>query len=425
MIEEEAFLGSVLLDNRSLYNVNSALETLDFSVKSYGEIYEKMRELASKNKPIDVAVLASCGFSSELLSRLTSASSIPAHIDSYAQIIKEGSRKRALKSIGSELLHMSESKALTADECVYEAERRILSIRAKEVDGHTRSVGDLSDELYEMIEERRQSGENFFGHRTGLTALDELTGGMQDGEVFVVAGRPSMGKSSVATQILLNRAAANAPCLFFSLEMSHHMCGLRMLSQISGIPMSLIKTGRLLGNSVERFAEARRKMKGLPIWIDDTGSITVPKIISTCRRIQSEAGGLSMVVVDYLQLCGGTTRDGRERDVAEASSGLKALAKEFNLPVVVLSQLNRSCEARPDKRPMLSDLRESGAIEQDADCVIMVYRHAAYDSSANPGEVELIVRKNRNGPLGTVTVQWDPSSMGVRDFNETSRGGAA
>lgn len=416
MLEEEAVLGSILLDNNCIHTITPILQPLDFSVRSYQEVYSTMLDLVGKNKPIDTTVLASSGFDLPMLVDLTEAVATSANAEHYAGLVKERSQKRQLKGIATELQAMAEHKGLTAEECVLEAERRILSIRQRETQGRTRSIGELSEELYEIVQARIDSGEGFFGHKTGFTALDELTGGMQDGETLVVAGRPSMGKSSVATQIILNRAKEGSHCLFFSLEMSHHMCGLRMLAQLSGLAMSNIKTGRLLGNSVDVLKANKQNIKEMPIWIDDTGAITVPKIRSVCRRVKNESGRLDLVVVDYLQLCGGTTKDGRERDVAEASAGLKAIAKEFEIPVIILSQLNRSCEARDDKRPRLSDLRESGAIEQDADGVIMVYRHAAYYQEANPSEIELIVRKNRNGPLGTATVHWDPESMGVRDF---------
>ena len=419
MIEEQAVLGSILIDNNCVHNITPILQPHDFQVRTHSEIYSAMLDLVDNNKPIDSTVLATQGFELTTLLDLSEAVATSANAEHYAQIVKERSQKRQLKGIAVELQDMAEGKVMSAEECVLEAERRILSIRQNETQGRTRSLAELTEEVGKIVEARIESGGGFFGHRTGLTALDEITGGMQNGETLVIAGRPSMGKSSVATQVLLNRAQEGAHCLFFSLEMSHHMCSMRMMAQLSGLSMSHIKTGRLLGDNVQRFHKAQEDMKDLKIWIDDTGAITVPKIRAVCRRIKSESGKLDLVVVDYLQLCGGTTRDGRERDVAEASAGLKAIAKEFEIPVVILSQLNRSCEARDDKRPRLSDLRESGAIEQDADCVIMVYRHAAYYQEANPGEVELIVRKNRNGALAAAHVEWDPQSMGVRNFTGT------
>lgn len=416
MIEEQAVLGSILIDNNCIHNITPILQPHDFLTRTYGEIYSTMLDLTEQNKPIDSTMLVTRGFELPTLLDLTDSVATSANAEHYAQVVKEKSQKRQLKGIATELQGLTEHGGMSAEECVMEAERRILSIRQHDTGGGAQSIGEIARELEEIVKARIESGEGFFGHSTGFAALDELTGGMQNGETFVVAGRPSMGKSSVATQILLNRANDGGHCLFFSLEMSKHMVGLRMIAQMSGLPMSRIKAGRLIGGSVENFHATCFQFQKMQIRVDDTGAITVPQIRAKCRRMKAETGKLDLVVVDYLQLCGGTTRDGRERDVAEASAGLKAIAKEFSIPVIILSQLNRSCEARDDKRPRLADLRESGAIEQDADAVIMVYRHAAYYQEANPGEIELIIRKNRNGPLGTATVEWCPESMGVRDF---------
>jgi len=407
---EKAVLSCVLLDNESLHSVSHNLSPEDFSVISYKNMFSHMLSLAAESKPIDVTTLTAKGSEASSIIALHDHVATAANINHYAGIVRDASQKRQLLEVAEDIKDLVDSDQ-SAYDCVLETERNILAIRSTEVQGRTRSISDLGNELFDLVKERMEDGSGFFGHRTGLKDLDRHLGGMQDGETLVLAGRPSMGKSSVATQILLNRAKEGASCLFFSLEMSHHMCGMRMMSQLSGLPMSRIKAGKVNMDKLEKAREGLRDMK---IWIDDTGAIKVPQIRATCRRIAAE-GALDLVVVDYLQLCGGTTRDGRERDVAEASAGLKAIAKEFSIPVIILSQLNRSCEARDDKRPRLSDLRESGAIEQDADGVVMVYRHGAYYDEADKSEIELIIRKNRNGPLGTAFVSWDPECMSVRD----------
>lgn len=412
---EQAVLNSLLLDNDSLYKISGFLTPEDFSTITYGKMFARAKELIPESKPFDVATLSSEGF---LLSEIIDLHDIvptAANVEHYASLVKDYSRRRSLLSVASHIESLVESGA-SADDCVREAEREILSIRNSVGEqGRARSVKDLSTELMEVIKKRMEEGGGFFGHRTGLQELDSLLGGMQDGETLILAGRPSMGKSSVATQIILNRAMEGGRCLFHSLEMSHSMCVMRMLAQLSSLSMSRIKNGNVRGDNFERLSSAKQLLSSFPIWIDDTGAISVPNIRATARRIAAEAGGLDLLVVDYLQLCGGNGRDGRERDVAEASAGLKAIAKEFSMPVIVLSQLNRSCEMRDDKRPRLSDLRESGAIEQDADGVVMVYRPGAYSHDVPEGDIELIVRKNRNGPLGTAYAKWDPESMGVRN----------
>jgi len=409
---EEAVLGSILLENPTLFSVCSLLDPEDFSVTTYANIYRAMVKLGNASKPIDATTLVTEGFDVSTVMDLMETVATAANIEHYADIVKDGSQKRKLSAASAQIQHLAVSDAPAA-ECVAEAEKRILAIRHTETMGDTYELGAVGKEVYELVEQRMAEGGNFFGHRTGFTELDDALGGMQNGETLVLAGRPSMGKSSVAAQILLNRAKEGASCAFFSLEMSRQMCTMRMMSQLSGVPMSKIKSGRLTPKGLERIRKTKDDMQDYKIFVGDKGDISVPEIRSVCRRLKARAGHLDLVVVDYLQLCGGTGRDGRERDVAEASSGLKAIAKEFELPVIILSQLNRSCEARDDKRPRLSDLRESGAIEQDADSVVMVYRPFVYSPSSDEGEIELIIRKNRNGPLGTAAVSWHPESMSV------------
>lgn len=409
---EQAVLSSILLDNQSIYKI-PFLTPEDFTTPTHNQLYRTALNFIAQSKPVDVATLTAEGFPFRTIVELHDIVPTAANIEHYAKAVKDFSRRRALREVAAHITALVDD-GVDADECVREAEREILSIRNDSGEkGRARKVGELSNELMEVVRKRIEDGGGFFGKRTGLNELDSLLGGMQDGETLVLAGRPSSGKSSTATQIILNRAKEGDNCLFHSLEMSHSMCVMRMISQLSSISMNRIKGGNVRDVGLEKLRAANEELSSYPIWIDDTGAISIPNIRATARRIAAEAGKLDLLVVDYLQLCGGNGKDGRERDVAEASAGLKAIAKEFSMPVIILSQLNRSCEMRDDKRPRLSDLRESGAIEQDADAVVMVYRPAVYSTENDESELELIVRKNRNGPLGTAYAKWDPESMRV------------
>ena len=411
---ETAVLGSILLDNSVIHSVATILKPEDFSIHTNRSIYQSMLDLSEKQCAIDNVTLSGRGFDLPYLLQLQEEVASAVNVEHYAKAVRDQSRKRALVYAGERIRMLGESADVEADEALLDAEKLVLGLRSAEVETRVRDIKSLAAEVYEQALRTTPESE---GYKTGLTEFDNLTGGLQPGETCVVAGRPSMGKSSLATQILLNMALQSKTALMFSLEMSHAVCTQRLLSQYTGVSAQRIRLGasRLSDTELVRLRQGKEDLSKLAgVWIDDSSAATIPKMASVCRRIKAEAKALDLIVVDYLQLIASGNSGNREQDISQASRALKALSKEMECPVLILSQLNRSCEMRDDKRPRLSDLRESGAIEQDADCVVMVYRHHVYQESADPSEMELIIRKQRNGPLGVCHVEWDSECMRLK-----------
>jgi replicative DNA helicase len=418
---EQSVLGGLLIENRSWNRAGDLLLDSDFYRYEHRLIYAAIGDLVSQSRPADVITvfeqLQSLGKAQDVggLAYLNAlAQSVPsaANMRRYAEIVRERSILRKLIAASDEIA----SKAFNPQgqevaALVDEAQRNML--RVGELCGHarttSRSCADLVPELLDTVQQRHENGaQDVTGVRTGYHELDRMTAGLQKGDLIVLAARPSMGKTAFAVNIAEHVAVQEGlPVLVFSMEMGAAQLALRLVGSLGRIDQQNLRTGRLVDADWERLADAVERLTRAELHIDDTPALKAIELRARASRLAARFGGtLGLVVVDYLQLMsgGGSGRENRATELGEISRGLKALAKELQCPVIALSQLNRSVEARNDKRPTMSDLRESGAIEQDADVIAFIYRDEYYHprDSKEPGLAEVIVAKQRNGPVGTV-----------------------
>ncbi|WP_111642765.1 replicative DNA helicase [Marinimicrobium alkaliphilum] len=412
---EQAVLGGLMLDNKRFDAVREVVSEVDFYRGDHKAIFRMMSILVEQSAPLDVITLSEelhrhdelervggLGYLTELAANTPSAANILA----YARIVRERSTLRQLISVAQEIKKTSYSPAgLDADDLLQLAEKRMAEIaedRPKE--GGLLGVNDLLKEAVARIDELFRSGDDITGVTTGLADLDERTSGWQPGELIILAARPSMGKTALALNFVESALfSQKQPVLVFSMEMPSSALVMRMMSSVGRIDQGRIRNGKLTEEDWPKLSAAVSKIKDRPLFIDDTPGLTPQEVRARTRRIAREHGNPSLIMIDYLQLMqvAGST-EGRTQEISEISRSLKALAKEFSCPVVALSQLNRGVEQRPNKRPMNSDLRESGAIEQDADVILFIYRDDYYnEDSPDKGIAELILGKQRNGEIGT------------------------
>jgi replicative DNA helicase len=411
---EQSVLGGLLLSADSWDAVAEAVVDSDFYRPDHRLIFRQIATLAEAAEPVDVITvadkleargeLAGAGglpYLAELAQNTPSASNIRA----YAQVVSERASLRKLIEAAQEIAESGFSpEGRTSDELIDEAERRIMQVSEQgPKSGGPQDVNPLLQSALGRIEELFNSGGEITGLSTGFTDLDGMTSGLQPSDLVIVAGRPSMGKTSFAMNLVENAVIAQEkPILVFSMEMPADSLIIRMLSSIGRIDQTRIRNGKLEQEDWPKLSTAVNKLKDVPLFIDDTAALTPTEVRSRVRRINREHGELGMVMVDYLQLMQiAGSSEGRTAEISEISRSLKAIAKEFKCPVVALSQLNRSLEQRPNKRPVNSDLRESGAIEQDADVIMFIYRDEVYnEESPDKGVAEIIIGKQRNGPIG-------------------------
>jgi replicative DNA helicase len=411
---EQSVLGGLLLSADSWDAVAEAVVDSDFYRPDHRLIFRQIATLAEAAEPVDVITvadkleargeLAGAGglpYLAELAQNTPSASNIRA----YAQVVSERASLRKLIEAAQEIAESGFSpEGRTSDQLVDEAERRIMQVSEQgPKSGGPQDVNPLLQSALGRIEELFNSGGEITGLSTGFTDLDGMTSGLQPSDLVIVAGRPSMGKTSFAMNLVENAVIAQEkPILVFSMEMPADSLIIRMLSSIGRIDQTRIRNGKLEQEDWPKLSTAVNKLKDVPLFIDDTAALTPTEVRSRVRRINREHGELGMVMVDYLQLMQiAGSSEGRTAEISEISRSLKAIAKEFKCPVVALSQLNRSLEQRPNKRPVNSDLRESGAIEQDADVIMFIYRDEVYnEESPDKGVAEIIIGKQRNGPIG-------------------------
>ncbi len=415
MEAEQSVLGGLMQDMSNFDAVAENLAETDFFKSSHRNIYRAMVLLIDKDQPIDVITLseflsqtdeleASGGF--DYLTDLATNVPSSANVVAYARIVRERATLRQLIAAATEISRASYNPAgLASDDLLQLAERKVLQIaeeRPKE--GGFEDVNSLLKKTAAKIDELFNSDSDITGLSTGLTELDERTSGWQSGELIILAARPSMGKTALALNFV--EAALftqERPVLVFSLEMPADSLVMRMLSSVGRIDQGALRNGNLSDEDLPKLEAAFRKMKDKKLFIDDTAGLSPNEVRARTRRIAREHGNPAMIMVDYLQLMqiSGFT-EGRTQEISEISRSMKALAKEYECPVIALSQLNRGVEQRPNKRPMNSDLRESGAIEQDADVILFIYRDEYYNEESNDkGMAELIVGKQRNGEVGT------------------------
>jgi len=408
-----------MLDPEALERLEGALLAEHFYVEANARVFAAMIDLAGRGQPIDALTLKdylertdsleSCGGES-YLSELVSSVPTAANVKHYADIVRERAVLRELLAVcGKVSQDVYEAPDREVGEHLDLAEQHILAIAEKF--SHSRPTFSKMRELmlasYKELEARYADKRAITGVPSGFDDLDEITSGMQRGDLVIIAGRPSMGKTAFAMNLAQNAAIRSDhphTVAVFSLEMSTQQIALRMLASEARVDMKHLRTGRFSAEDWRKLAAASGALAEADIYVDDTPAISVLELRSKCRRLKHEAKSLDLIIIDYLQLMSGRAdAERREQEISEITRSLKGLAKELDVPVIALSQLNRSLEARADKRPMMSDLRESGAIEQDADVIMFIYRDEVYHKKPeNEGLAELIIAKQRNGPTGIV-----------------------
>ncbi len=412
---EQCVLGSVLMQQGALVKVLEILSPEDFYREAHKTIYATMVALFEKNEPQDPITVSShlkdrnkiaeVGGVAYLAS-LTNIVPVAANVAYYAKIIKQKAILRRLIQTSTEIASRAYEEQDDIDSLVEESERAIFEISRSKSSQHFKALGAIVPKAFEALEKRFNRKEAITGVATGYQVLDRMTAGLQPSDLVILAARPSMGKTALAMNIAQHAAIfEKVPVAVFSLEMSEEQLATRLLCSVSRVDAQRIRTGHLKDTDWPKITRAVGILSEAPIFIDDTPAISILEMRAKARRLKSEHD-LGLVVVDYLQLMRGRSGiERREQEISEISRSLKAMAKELELPVIALSQLNRSLESRTDKRPQLSDLRESGAIEQDADVILFIYRDEVYNKAEdNPrrGTAEIIIGKQRNGPTGMV-----------------------
>jgi replicative DNA helicase len=406
---EVSVLGGILLENEALNRVLEVIREGDFYRESHRTIFSALLELYERSEPADLITLSEVlkkreGFEAvggiEYLNSLVNSVPTAANITYYAKIIKEKSILRKLINRATEIVSQGYADSGDVDEFLDRAERSIFEISEDRVRPSFYPIKDIIKSSFKTIEKLYEKRQLITGVATGFTKLDELTSGLQPSELIIVAGRPSMGKTAFALNIAQHAAIQGGiPSAIFSLEMAKEQLALRMLCSEAKVDAHRLRGGFLSEADWPKLTRAAGNLSEAPIFIDDTPGLTALEMRAKSRRLKAERK-LGLVIVDYLQLMRGrAASDNREQEISDISRSLKALAKELTVPVVALSQLNRRVEERGDKHPQLADLRESGAIEQDADVIIFLYREEIYNRSENnKGKAEIIIGKQRNGP---------------------------
>jgi replicative DNA helicase len=408
---EVSVLGGVLLDNEALNRVLEVMKEGDFYRESHRKIFSAILDLYEKSEPVDLITLTEAlkkrdaleavgGV--EYLNSLVNSVPTAANISYYAKIVKEKAILRKLINRSTDIISQVYGVSGDVDDFLDQAERSIFEISEDRVRPSFYSLKDIIKSSFKTIERLYEKRQLITGVPTGFTKLDELTSGLQPSDLIIVAGRPSMGKTALALDIAAHAAVEGGiPSAIFSLEMAKEQLALRMLCSEAKVDAHRLRGGFLSESDWPKLTRAAGSLSEAPIFIDDTPGLSALEMRAKSRRMKAEHN-LGLVVVDYLQLMRGRAdSDNREQEISDISRSLKALAKELNVPVMALSQLNRRVEERGDRRPQLSDLRESGAIEQDADVIIFLYRDEVYNKSEdnpNKGKAEIIIGKQRNGP---------------------------
>ncbi len=418
---EQSVIGGLLLENEALDKIADILSAADFYQHDHKTIFQHIAKLIEHNRPADIVTVAESLESTAELSQIGGiaylgalAQNTPtaANIRRYAEIVRERHVMRKLVTVGSGIAESAYSpNGRDAQQLLDEAESKIFQI----AEGGQRSGQGFQDikVLLPQVAERidmlfsRDNPSDVTGLPTGFSDLDSMTSGFQGGDLVIVAGRPSMGKTAFSINIAENVALdTGLPVAIFSMEMASTQLAMRMIGSVGRLDQHRMRTGKLEDEDWEKLTTALGKLNEAPIFIDEGAALSSFDVRARSRRLHRQCGKLGLIVVDYLQLMAapaGRQGENRATEISEISRSLKALAKELDCPVVALSQLNRSVEQRPDKRPVMSDLRESGAIEQDADLILFIYRDEVYNSdSPDKGKAEIIIGKQRNGPIGKI-----------------------
>ncbi len=430
---EQSVLGAILLDNAALNRSMEILSEEDFYRTANKMVYRSMVALSERNQAVDQITLTDylrgtgelehvggASYIAELVQMVPSAANIRYH----CQIVRDKSLLRGLVRTATDVVMKGYEGTTKTDELLEFAEREIFRLTQGHLGGTFIPVSNIIQESVEIVDRLYSRQEKITGVPTGYKDLDHLLAGLQPSDLIIVAGRPSMGKTSLALGMAEKAALeGNAVVGIFSLEMSRAQLVLRMLSSQAHLDSHAVRTGQLKGPDWVALTEAAGKLEQAKIFIDDSGNLSVQQMRGKARRLKAEHG-LDLLIIDYLQLMDGKgSSESRQQEISDISRALKALAKELNIPVVALSQLSRAVENRTDKRPMLADLRESGAIEQDADVVMFIYRDEVYNPDTDDkGIANILVRKHRNGPIGEVDLQFHDRYAKFNDLDKRHSG---
>ncbi|MDH4118381.1 MAG: replicative DNA helicase [Acidimicrobiia bacterium] len=422
---EESVIGAILLSSDAANEVMDKLEPEDFYIPSHQAMFRAIRTLFNGNQAIDaITVAEELRRTGELervggvpaITRLLDVVPSAANVDYYADVVEETSQRRHLISAGSTITDL----ALRLDDEIHtvldRAEQTVLAVAGRRVGDSMQPIGPLFFSTLEELEMLEQRGSDVTGLSTGFRDLDRKLTGLHPANLVIIAARPAMGKSALTMNIATNIAMRGLPVAIFSLEMSKEEVAQRMLCSVARIDSMKVRTGQIGEASWPRLTDAAGKLYNAPVFVDDSPVVTVTDIRAKCRRLK-RIHGLEMVVVDYLQLMQGTSKESRQQEIAEISRALKNLARELELPIIAVSQLNRNLEQREDKRPRLGDLRESGSLEQDADIVMFIYRDEYYNESTDrKGVAEVMVAKHRAGSTGIVEMTFMPEYTKFSDL---------
>lgn len=425
---EEAILGGILLDPEAIGRVTELLQPEAFYISAHQEIYRAALTLHTQGQPTDLMSLTAWLGDRQLLERVGGQSRLvqlidrtvtAVNIDQYAQLVMDKYLRRQLIQAGTQIAQFGYETSRPLETVLDQAEQTVFAITQDRPKQGLIATSDILISTFADIENRAE-GVVLPGIPCGFYDLDAMTQGFQRSDLIITAGRPSMGKTSFVLNIARNIAGGRSkmPVAVFSLEMSKEQLVYRLLSSESKIESGRLRSGRISQHEWGPLGHAISNLSQLPIFIDDTPNISVNEMRSKARRLQAEQGGaIGLILVDYLQLMEGSGSENRVQELSRVTRSLKGLARELNVPVMALSQLSRGVEARTNKRPMMSDLRESGSIEQDADLIIMLYRDEYYNpDTPDRGIAEIIITKHRNGPVGTVKMLFDPQFTQFRNL---------
>ena len=417
LVAEQSVLGAVFISPETMISLADELTPDDFYKPANKIVFKTMLSLLEKGEPIDATTMVSALTNQgDILNigginyvvELVNSTPTSKNVEHYAKLVKEKATLRKVIADLSDSLSSAYQGDVSIDDIIAKTEKSLLDISNQNAGTGFRNVADILDTHMQIVETRSQTDGFVTGLSTGFVGLDKITTGLHEGNLIILAARPAMGKTALALNIAKHVATMERkPAVIFSLEMGAEELIERMVASEGMIPGYHLKTGNLSTDEWKRLVHAQSNLYDVPIFVDDTAGIRISDIRSKARKLSQEMGGLGIIIIDYLQLITGSKRENRQQIVSEISRELKILAKDLRVPVIALSQLSRSVEQRQDKRPMLSDLRESGSIEQDADIVAFLYREAYYqkeqaDSQEANNVTELILEKNRHGSLGTV-----------------------
>jgi replicative DNA helicase len=431
---EKAVLGGLMLETERYDAVSLIIQFSDFEGQDHQSIYQSMGELVNANKPLDPLTVSGRLDSKNLLTRaggknylidLASSSPSAANLEAYAEMIRQKSISRKLMKINSEISQLIiNPQGKDAESLLDEAETKIFSLNdeASRTSSSIQKLDTLIPNTIDKLNEIAAAGGSLLGTSTGYKDIDKELLGLQNGDLIIIAARPSMGKTALALNMvehIVTNKDIEGGVLLFSLEMPAESLTTRLLASHAKINQQKVRSSNMNKNELKKFMESSSKLKDLPLYIDDSSMLTPMELRARARRIaRQEPNGLSLIVVDYLQLMQlPVSTENRVNQISEISRSLKMLAKELKVPVVALSQLNRQVEQRPNRRPIMADLRDSGAIEQDADVILFIYREEAYDEDTEVGnKAEIIIGKQRNGPIGTVNLTYLKEFTRFEDF---------